>query len=103
MPTYGAISRVTFETRTGQSLLLHLKIAEGNYPAIGATVFNDAGANIGTVGTTGTAYVSGVSEHQHLQVKWGEGAGSACEVVLPGFKDLNAAGYQELSLACTPK
>ncbi|WP_233208997.1 fimbria/pilus outer membrane usher protein, partial [Erwinia sp. B116] len=103
VPTYGAISRVTFETRTGQSLLLHLKIAEGNYPAIGATVFNDAGANIGTVGTTGTAYVSGVSEHQHLQVKWGEGAGSACEVVLPGFKDLNAAGYQELSLACTPK
>ncbi|CAO95699.1 fimbria/pilus outer membrane usher protein [Erwinia tasmaniensis] len=103
VPTQGAISRVTFETRSGQSLLIHLQSAEGNLPTIGAAVFNADGGNVGTVGTNGSTYVSGISSNERLQVKWGEGAAQRCWITLPTIQASTKAGYQELSLTCRPK
>lgn len=101
VPTWGTIGRVTFETRSGQSLLLHLTLADGTYPGIGATAFNDRGRNMGTVGTNGSSYISGVNSADRLTVKWGESAGEQCQIVLPELEKLKTAGYQELSLTCT--
>ncbi|CCG88405.1 Outer membrane usher protein fimD [Erwinia piriflorinigrans CFBP 5888] len=103
VPTEGAISWVTFETRSGQSLLIHLQSAENNLPTIGAAVFNADGSNVGTVGTNGSTYVSGVSSNERLQVKWGEGATQRCWITLPTIQASTKAGYQELSLPCQPK
>ena len=61
VPTYGAITRVKFETHTGQSLLVHSKMVDGSVPPIGANVFSADGKNNGTVGTNGDIYISGAS------------------------------------------
>ncbi len=102
VPTYGAITRVKFETHTGQSLLVHSKMADGSVPPIGANVFSADGKNNGTVGTNGDIYISGASAGDRLLVKWGNDAGESCSLVVPELKAATEQlmGYQELSLTC---
>ncbi len=99
VPTYGAISRVTFDTRSGQSVLIHAHLNKGDVPMIGASVFNAAGSNIGTVGTNGDTFVAGVKSEESLLVKWGDVKGESCQITLPELK-ASTAGYQELTLVC---
>lgn len=100
VPTYGAITRVTFETRSGQSLLIHLQGTEERSPAMGAAVFNATGSNVGTVGTNGSTFVSGVNSDERLQIKWGDSAAETCWVTLPAIESRQTVGYQELNLPC---
>ncbi len=102
VPTYGAITRVKFETHTGQSLLVHSKLLDGSVPPIGANVFSSDGKNNGTVGTNGDIYISGASAGDRLLVKWGSDAGDSCSLVVPELKSATEQlmGYQELSLTC---
>ncbi|MBF1995095.1 fimbrial biogenesis outer membrane usher protein [Serratia symbiotica] len=102
VPTYGAIARVKFETHTGQSLLVHSKMADGSVPPIGANVFNADGKNNGIVGTNGDIYISGVLAGDRLLVKWGSDIGESCSLLVPDLQPATKQlmGYQELSLSC---
>lgn len=80
VPTYGAIAHVKFETHTGQSLLVHSKMADGSVPPIGANVFNADGKNNGIVGTNGDIYIPGVLARDRLLVKWGSDIGESCSL-----------------------
>ena len=102
VPTRGAIARVKFDTHTGQSLLVHSKMHDGNSPPLGANIFSATGKNTGTVGTNGDIYISGASSGDRLLVKWGSEDDESCALLVPELKALEeqAIGYQELSLAC---
>ena len=102
VPTRGAIARVKFDTHTGQSLLVHSKMHDGNSPPLGANIFSATGKNTGTVGTNGVIYISGASSGDRLLVKWGSEDDESCALLVPELKALEeqAIGYQELSLAC---
>jgi len=102
VPTYGAIARVKFETHTGQSLLVHSKMADGSVPPIGANVLNADGKNNGIVGTNGDIYISGVLAGDRLLVKWGSDVGESCSLLVPELQPAteHLMGYQELSLSC---
>ncbi|MGY0162915.1 fimbria/pilus outer membrane usher protein [Edwardsiella tarda] len=102
VPTEKAIVRVRFDTFYGVSLLIHSHLAQGGYPAVGASVFNQQGRNSGTVGMNGDLYVSGVQPGEKLTLRWGNQPGQQCVLPLP--HDLpplgKTAGYQELTLSC---
>ncbi|MCA1176401.1 MULTISPECIES: fimbria/pilus outer membrane usher protein [unclassified Pantoea] len=102
VPTYGAISRVTFETRSGKSALIHAQLPDGDVPAIGASVFNQNGSNLGVVGTNGSTFVSGVASGERLQLRWGSSDNEHCWITLPELGNGSQAGYQEFTLRCTP-
>lgn len=102
VPTRGAITRVKFETHTGQSLLVRSTMANGDQLPLGANIFSAAGKNSGTVGTNGDIYISGASEGDLLTAKWGEDASENCSLLVPVLKamDEHTMGYQEISLTC---
>lgn len=102
VPTRGAIPRVTFETHSGQSLLVHSTMSDGNSPPLGANIFSATGKNSGTVGTNGDIYISGASTGDLLLVKWGAGINETCSLRVPELVVMEEQniGYQELSLAC---
>ena len=83
VPTRGAIPRVTFETHSGQSLLVHSTMSDGNSPPLGANIFSATGKNSGTVGTNGDIYISGASTGDLLLVKWGAGINETCSLRVP--------------------
>lgn len=49
VPTEKSVVKVSFDTFKGVSLLIHARLGDNGYPAIGAGVFNAAGRNSGTV------------------------------------------------------
>jgi outer membrane usher protein len=102
VPTRGSITRVSFETHVGQSLLVHSRVGDNNVPPLGANVFNAAGKSSGTVGTNGDIYVSGVASGERLLVKWGSDPSERCSLLVPELAPVaeQSMGYQELSLTC---
>lgn len=102
VPTEKSVVKVSFDTFKGVSLLIHARLGDNGYPAIGAGVFNAAGRNSGTVGLNGATYVSGVQAGEKLTIKWGPKADQQCVLPIPanvGDKQV-AMGYQELTLQC---
>ena len=102
VPVEKAIVKVAFDTFKGVSLLIHSRLANGDYPAIGASVFNAEGRNSGTVGLNGDVYVSGVKPGETLTVRWGTTADRQCVLPIPesiGHQQV-IKGYQDISLEC---
>ena len=102
VPTEKSVVKVSFDTFKGVSLLIHARLGDNGYPAIGAGVFNESGRNSGTVGLEGATYVSGVKAGEKLTIKWGPKADQQCVLPIPAdVGDKQAAmGYQELTLQC---
>lgn len=103
VPTRGAITRITFETYKGESVLIHSKLADNSVPPLGATVFAADGRNSGLTGPDGDIFISGVSGGDKLQVKWGDAPEEQCQLTLPELNEdssLAVSGYRELTLPC---
>lgn len=102
VPTEKSVVKVTFDTFKGVSLLIHARMADNEYPAIGAGVFNQDGRSSGTVGLNGDTYVSGVKPGEKLTIKWGQNANQQCVLPIPASvgKQQIGMGYQELTLQC---
>lgn len=102
VPTEKSVVKVTFDTFKGVSLLIHARMGDNEYPAIGAGVYNQDGRNSGTVGLNGDTYVSGVKPGEKLTIKWGQNASQQCVLPIPDSvgNQQTAIGYQELTLQC---
>ncbi len=102
VPMEKAIVKVAFDTFKGLSLLIHTRLANGDYPAIGASVFNAGGRNSGTVGLNGDVYVSGVKPGEALTVRWGPNAGQQCILPIPQSlgNPSSVQGYRDIALEC---
>lgn len=92
--TEGAIGYREFEVLKGARLFAVLRLADGSYPPFGASVTNPKGRELGMVGDSGLAWLSGVGEGETLHVSW-EGR-AQCAVDIP--KKLDPA--QQLLLPC---
>ncbi|EBG4357939.1 PapC/FimD family outer membrane usher protein [Salmonella enterica subsp. enterica] len=92
--TEGAIGYREFEVLKGVRLFAVLRLADGSYPPFGASVTNPKGRELGMVGDSGLAWLSGVSEGETLKVNWDGRA--QCAVDIP--KKLEPA--QQLLLPC---
>lgn len=92
--TEGAIGYREFEVLKGARLFAVLRLSDGSYPPFGASVTNPKGRELGMVGDSGLAWLSGVSEGEILNVNWDGRA--QCAVDIP--KKLDPA--QQLLLPC---
>jgi len=103
VPTRGAITRITFDTWTGESVLIHSSLADGSVPPLGAAVFSADGRNSGLIGPEGEIFIAGVAGGETLKIKWGGTAEDQCQITLPVQQpDASHAvgGYRELTLPC---
>lgn len=102
VPTRGAITRVTFETYRGDSVLIHSKLPDNSVPPVGAQAYSQGDRNNGIVGTDGDIFVSGVRAGEEITIRWGEGADEQCRIQLPGYLSEQPAsmGYREIVALC---
>lgn len=81
VPTDGAITLVKFKTKTGQSYVIPLQIAnEETAPPMGSEIYDMSNNLVGVMGQGEMAYVRGVPQAGKLLVKWGVGAKQQCLV-----------------------
>lgn len=92
--TEGAIGYREFEVLKGARLFAVMRLADGSHPPFGAGVTNVKGRDLGMVGDSGLAWLSGVNPGEALSVSW-DGR-KQCVVDIP--KELNPA--QQLLLPC---
>ncbi|EHY0218368.1 fimbria/pilus outer membrane usher protein [Salmonella enterica] len=94
--TEGAIGYREFEVLKGIRLFAVLRLADGSYPPFGASVTNQKGRELGMVGDSGLAWLSGVSDGESLSVNWDSRA--QCSVDMPKNPD----PARQLLLPCRP-
>ncbi|STB68608.1 fimbrial usher protein [Citrobacter freundii] len=92
--TEGAIGYREFEVLKGSRLFAVLRLVDNTHPPFGASVTNAKGRELGMVGDSGLAWLSGVNPGENLNVGW-DGQ-SQCVVAIP--QKLNAG--QQLLLPC---
>lgn len=103
VPTSKAIGRVVFETYSGRNYLVHATLSDHNsQPPLGASVSDATGRNHGVVGAHGDLYVSGISDNDKLEVRWGKGANEHCYLTMPDNhgQPSKRNGYEELTQVC---
>ncbi|UNK24793.1 fimbria/pilus outer membrane usher protein [Yersinia intermedia] len=79
--TDGAIGYQHFSVLKGERLFAVLRLKDGTYPPFAASVRDRKGRELGIVGDSGLAWLSGVSPNTVLDVAW-DGQ-SRCEVNIP--------------------
>lgn len=94
--TEGAVGYRQFEVISGLKAMTTLRFTDGSYPPFGAQVLNSKGRQTGIVGDAGSAYISGISPGEIMNVKWGDD--KTCQLIFPTvLGDLT----QELLLPCS--
>lgn len=82
-PRAGAVVSVDFATVKGNALLLTVRLKDQSPLPFGATVVDEAGDSVGTVGQGGQLYARVKEGTQRLQVTWGGQGDQACSLKVP--------------------
>lgn len=104
VPTGGAVIPAAFVTRVGGRAVITLTRPQGKQVPFGAVASaTGQGAQqigAGVVGDEGEVYISGLPEHGHLLVQWGDGQQQRCRVDyhLPEVRP--ASGVYALTAVC---
>lgn len=85
-PRAGAVVAVNFATVRGDALLLNVRLKDQSPLPFGATVIDNAGNPVGTVGQGGQLYARVKEGTQLLQVSWGSEDSQACTLRVPAMK-----------------
>lgn len=94
--TEGAIGYREFEVLKGTRLFAVIRLADGSHPPFGANVTNTKGRELGMIGDSGLAWLSGVAAGETLSVGWN--GRMQCVVEIPV-----ELGGQQLLLSCRPQ
>lgn len=86
-PRAGAVVAVDFATVHGTALLLNVRLKDQSPLPFGATVVDDAGNPVGTVGQGGQLYARIKDGTQSLLVNWGKESGQTCTLKVPALKE----------------
>lgn len=86
-PRAGAVVAVNFATVKGDALLLNVRLKDQSPLPFGATVVDEAGSPVGTVGQGGQLYARVKEGTQRLQVSWGGQRDQACTLTIPALKE----------------
>lgn len=79
-PHAGAIVMLKFDTLRGRSVLIHAPQSDGQPLPFGATVWDEAGRNIGLVGQASRLFVRTANDQGTLSVRWGEQRDEQCKL-----------------------
>lgn len=105
-PTDGAVIRIPYETKHGQSALLQLQLEDGRPAPFGADVYDDQGEQVGIVGQAGRAIVrlaDGVTSGD-LILRWGDQRDLQCRVPYQLAKQSRGSEQmQRLEGICKPE
>ncbi|MGD9427235.1 fimbria/pilus outer membrane usher protein [Pantoea sp. NSTU24] len=72
VPVSGAVSRVTFRTKTGTALLITVHSSQGESIPMGAPVVDENGVSAGIAGQGSQIYVRAEKEKGYFVVSWGD-------------------------------
>ncbi|MDE8748800.1 FimD/PapC C-terminal domain-containing protein [Providencia thailandensis] len=61
--------------------MVEIRLADHSFPPFGAQIFNQKGQEVGIVGDSGSAYVSGINANEVMSVQWGGDA--QCQITFP--------------------
>lgn len=79
--TEGAVGYRKFSVISGQKRMVEIRLADHSFPPFGAQIFNQKGQEVGIVGDSGSAYVSGINANEVMSVQWGGDA--QCQITFP--------------------
>lgn len=85
-PRAGAVVSVDFVTVKGNALLLNVRLKDQSPLPFGATVVDEAGNPVGTVGQGGQLYARVKDGTQRLQISWGTQGDQTCTLQVPAFE-----------------
>jgi outer membrane usher protein len=85
-PRAGAVVAVEFATVRGDALLLSVRLKDQSPLPFGATVVDDAGNPVGTVGQGGQLYARVKEGTKSLKVSWGGESDQTCTLTVPALK-----------------
>ncbi|EOX9111176.1 fimbria/pilus outer membrane usher protein [Providencia rettgeri] len=72
--TDGAIGYIKMDADIGKSLISRIKLANGQYPPLGAVVTNTSNNKVsGIIAESGIVYLTGLNMGDQLSINWGEG------------------------------
>lgn len=79
-PYAGAAVKVTFQTRTGNALLIRTRLADGQAIPLGTEARDDNDSLVGMVGQGGQLYLRSDKPKGDLLLLWGDGANERCRL-----------------------
>ncbi|HIH2747637.1 fimbrial biogenesis outer membrane usher protein [Burkholderia aenigmatica] len=78
-PRANSIVKIRFATVSGRAALLTVRQPNGGTPPFGASVLDEHGQMVGTLGQGGNLFVRGLNESGTLTAKWGNRATESCQ------------------------
>lgn len=105
IPTWGAVTKATYQTSIGYRALIKIKQKNGNEIPFGASVsLNEKGTKHDDdfiVGDAGQVYVTGLPEKGDLFVRWGGAIDKTCKANYVITSDESASGIHVMNLNCS--
>lgn len=101
-PYSGAVVSLKYKSHGGTPVLVNAML-EGRPVPFGASVLDDTGKNVGTVGQNGQIYARVEKAKGELRVKWNEGDGGQCVVryhLIPQAKGTKVSAVQQFTSIC---
>lgn len=89
VPYAGAAVKVTFETLSGNAVLMQARMEDGSNLPLGADVYDGKNAIIGMAGQASQIYARVKENKGSLYVRWGESSSEQCAIPY-AFTDKNA-------------
>lgn len=79
-PYAGAITQVSFATKTGKAIYIHGLTSEGKTLPFAAEAYNSGGENIGIVAQGSMVYIRTNQTADTITVKWGDDISEQCRI-----------------------
>ena len=100
-PYAGSIVKISYPTRAGVPLLIHVKKKGGETLPFGASVYDKDNQNVGLVGQGSRVFVRSDKTHDQLTIKWGDNASQTCSFNYALSAEApNIGGYRMLESEC---
>lgn len=98
-PYASGVVLLRYDTTIGRTAVMRLAMPDGSAPPFGASVLNEAGAEVGIVGQGGRAFVAGLLEAGALRVEWGNGERCRADYRLPPSIPVQD-GFTSVEIVC---
>gem|GEM_PF-5470555 len=103
-PHAGSVVLLKYPTVSGRSILIQVKLPNGELLPFGAEAFDDKGTSIGLAGQGGSIFVrTADADSGKLTIKWGSKAEDQCHLsyqLQPRDKDAKGIVYDSTSAVC---
>ncbi|HWX66698.1 MAG TPA: fimbria/pilus outer membrane usher protein [Rhodanobacter sp.] len=105
-PHAGAVVMLKFKTKNGRTIIVRVRLQNGQALPFGTEVFNEQGISLGVAGQAGQILLRGVDQAGQLTARWQDdsGAGMSCSFhyqLAPRSKYEHTKSYVEINATCT--